>query len=69
MLSIFAYKLYKANIRFGKAFITIFIVTLFTLWMVYLQKSTSFNSFVGIFNTLWCLFCVIIPIVTYFSDY
>jgi len=64
ILSIFLYKLYKINIR--KTLFILLLVTLFTLWVVYLQKPKTFRSISGLFNTLWCLFCIYIPIVAYF---
>ena len=64
ILSIFLYKLYNINIR--KSLFILVIVTLFTLWVVYLQKPKSFRSVAGIFTTLWCLFCIYIPIISYF---
>ena len=64
ILSIFLYKLYNINIR--KSLFILVIVSLFTLWVVYLQKPKSFSSVAGIFSTLWCLFCIYIPIISYF---
>ena len=66
ILSIFLYKLYKINIR--KTLFILLLVTLFTLWVVYLQKPKTFRSSSGLFSTLWCLFCIYIPIVAYFND-
>lgn len=69
ILSIFLYKLYKLyNINIRKSLFIVLIVTLFTLWMVYLQKPKSFRSVAGLFSTLWCIFCIHIPIVAYFFD-
>lgn len=65
---IFIFIIYIYNLKNKKINNMIYatsIITLVTMFVVYLQKPKTFITFGGIFTTLWCLFCIFIPIIAY----
>ena len=67
ILIILFYKIYKLDNRLLiilKYYFFIFLITM--SYIFYLQPKT-FDTFNGLFNTLWCFSAVSVPLITYFS--
>jgi hypothetical protein len=68
MIGTLVFKLYKMNDRrMNQLLKNIGVITLFTLFVVYLYRPDSFKKTKAIFSTLWCIFCIFIPIVVYMT--
>ena len=68
MIGTLVFKLYKMNDRrMNQLLKNIGVITLFTLFVVYLYRPESFKKIKAIFSTLWCIFCIFIPIVVYIT--
>ena len=59
MIGTLVFKLYKMNDRrMNHLLKNIGVITLFTLFVVYLYRPESFKKIKAIFSTLWCIFCI-----------
>jgi len=66
MMGILIFKLYKINDNEMNILLNnIGIISIFTLFIVYLHRPKTFTTTKGIFSTLWCIFCIFIPIIAY----
>tara|TARA_B100001758_G_C18416580_1_gene620419 strand:- start:2398 stop:3057 length:660 start_codon:yes stop_codon:yes gene_type:complete len=64
---ILLYKVYKLDNRLLIIFKYYFVIFFITMSYIYYLQSTTFDTFNGLFNTLWCFSGVSIPLITYFS--
>lgn len=60
------YKIYKLDKRILTILKYYFVIFLITMTYIYHLKPKTFDTFVGLFNTLWCFSGVFIPIITLF---
>ena len=58
------YKIYKLDKRILTILKYYFVIFLITMTYIYHLKPKTFETFVGLFNTLWCFSGVFIPIIT-----
>jgi hypothetical protein len=66
MIGVLVFKLYKINDNEMNILLkNVGIISIFTLFIVYLHRPKTFTTTKGIFSTLWCIFCIFIPIIAY----
>ena len=67
ILIIVFYKIYKLDNRLLILFKYYFFIFLITMSYIFYLQPKTFDTFNGLFNTLWCFSGVSIPLITYFS--